>query len=170
MEFVLHPAVLQGLGLILTTDLSIAAPHAALLSAAGKPIPPAIRVRLLVDTGATSSCVRHNIAEAAGLKLISASVPVAGVGVVTTGKKYLGRIQFAFPSKIIDGMGHTIWVDTEITSIDLPSPHIDGLIGRDVLSHFELSYSGPTGRTKMRYVPPDQRAPVPPLPAPPKPK
>jgi hypothetical protein len=46
---------------------------------------------------------------------------------------------------------HDVYVDTQVMSGDLKSDRIDGLIGRDVLTHFVMSYDGKTGLVKLRY-------------------
>jgi hypothetical protein len=42
-------------------------------------------------------------------------------------------------------------VETQIMGATLDSNAIDGLIGRDVLTHFMLTYDGKTGEIRMRY-------------------
>lgn len=152
VEFNLDPNALQAVGIILVTNIHIAAPHEALLKAAGRAVPPPITARLLVDTGATKTLVRHEIAEKAGLRLISADSPIHGIGVDTSGRTYLGRVAFSVESKVNPGTQHMFWVDTEIASGSLPVAHIDGLIGRDVLRHFELTVNGNTGKFRMRFL------------------
>lgn len=106
-----------------------------------------------MDTGADTTIVKHEFAERAGLKLINDNVPIHGVGVDTTGRAYMGRIIFGAPSKIVPSVTHTVWVETQIASgnLNLPVDVIDGVIGRDVLTHFQLIYDGKTGQIRMRY-------------------
>lgn len=113
-----------------------------------------IRCKFLIDTGADVCVVKHSIAEKAGLKLINENTPIHGVGVDTTGKTYLGRVLFGTHSKKIPGAMHTIFVDTEIISGELPgcADRIDGLIGRNVLSFFDFRYNGRTGKVTLRYL------------------
>jgi len=110
-----------------------------------------------VDTGADTTIVKHEFAERAGLKLINDNVPIHGVGVDTTGRAYIGRIIFGYQSKIVASVTHTIYVETEIASgsLKLPADVIDGVIGRDVLTHFHFSYDGKTGQVRMRYHRPE---------------
>lgn len=95
--------------------------------------------------------VKHDIAIQAGLKLINANAPLHGVGVDTSGKAYLGRVLFGVPSRLVTGAQHQVYVDTQVLSGDLNSTLIDGLIGRDVLQHFTMTYDGKAGRVTMRY-------------------
>lgn len=151
-EFDFGPAVLARLGPIIDTELGIAQSHADALAAAGQPIPAKVRCRWLIDTGADLCVVKHEIAEAAGLKLINASSPLHGMGVDTSGRMYMGRIWLATPSRCSPGLTHNIFVDTIIASGELKTDRIDGLIGRNVLGAFELRYNGKTGTLKMRYL------------------
>jgi hypothetical protein len=153
MEFRFEPPVLQGMGPVIETYVRITQEHADLLNQEGQPIPQPVRCRLLLDTGANRSMVKHEIAEQAGLKLISSGHPIHGVGVDTTGKVYMGRISFICASKVDSRVTHNIWVDTLIMSGSLhDSKIIDGLIGRDVLSYFDFRYNGRTGDFTLQYL------------------
>ena len=155
MEFHLEPQILQGMGPVIETQVGISEKHAELLRQEGLPVPEPIRCRLLIDTGASRSLVKHGIAEQAGLKLISSGYPIHGVGVDTTGKVYMGKISFICKSKVDPRVTHTIWVDTLIMSGSLhESKVIDGLIGRDVLSRFDFRYNGLTGKFTLQYLKP----------------
>jgi predicted aspartyl protease len=156
-----NPIVLQGLGPIINTDLTINSAHREALAQAGQAIPPPVRCRFLIDTGADGTVVKHEFADKAGLKLINASHPLHGVGVDTTGRVYIGRIVFSLESKIAQDTRHTIFIDTQIQSANLASDRIDGLIGRDVLRHFTLTFDGHSGQVKMRYHRPDVPTAVP---------
>jgi len=138
-------------GPIITTGLTVTQAHADALKAAGNPVPPAVSCRFLIDTGADGCVVKHEFAVNAGLKLINANSPLAGVGVDTTGKTYIGRVLFGVASKIIQGVQHQMAVDTQVMSGDLKTTMFDGLLGRDVLRHFALTYCGKTGRVTMKY-------------------
>ncbi|MBI3810883.1 MAG: retropepsin-like domain-containing protein [Nitrospirae bacterium] len=153
MEFHFEPQILQGMGPVIETDVGISEKHAELLRQEGLPIPPPVRCRLLIDTGASRSMVKHEIAERAGLKLINSSYPIHGVGVDTTGKVYMGRISFICKSKVDPRVTHTAWIDTLIMSGSLhDSRIIDGLIGREVLSRFDFRYNGNVGDFTLRYL------------------
>jgi hypothetical protein len=104
-----------------------------------------------VDTGADTTIVKHEFADRAGLKLINDNVALHGIGVDTTGRTYMGRIIFGALSKIVEGITHTFWVETQIASGTLDLPTLDGVIGRDVLTHFTLIYDGHSGQVRMRY-------------------
>lgn len=137
---------------IITTDIGISKAHAYALNAAGLPALPKVQYRFLIDTGADGYLVKHKIAERAGLKLINSNQQIHGIGVDTTGKIYMGAVFFGFPSKITPGIVHNIEINTQIMSGTLQSDNFDGLLGRDVLSKFEMRYNGKTGRVTMKYL------------------
>ncbi|MBI2607190.1 MAG: aspartyl protease family protein [Deltaproteobacteria bacterium] len=154
LEFGISPNALQGAGPIIVTYVGITNAHKAALEAEGKPVPKHVKCRLLIDTGATTTMVAHDIAELAGLKLISTNVPVHGVGVDTSGRAYLGQVLFVSASKKNPDAQHVMSVDTKILSGEFPMARdrIDGLIGRDVLRFFDFRYNGETGVFSMRYL------------------
>jgi hypothetical protein len=155
LEFTYEPpGLLTFFGPVLETDLTIAESHRAALEAAGAAIPAPVRCRFLLDTGADGTVVKHEFAIRAGLKLISDSHPLHGIGVDASGKAYLGRIVFSCKSRIDPNSVQHVFVDTQIASGTLQSDQIDGLIGRDVLQHFELTYNGRTGTVRMRFYRP----------------
>lgn len=139
-------------GPLIDTTITITDQHKEALAKSGLIIPEPVRARFLIDTGADGCVVKHEIAEKAGLKLINPSSPLHGVGVDTTGKTYFGRIVFGCESRRFPGNFHHYAVDVEIQSGNLNTDRIDGLIGRNVLGHFETIYNGMTGRVTMRII------------------
>lgn len=152
MTFSYNTNQLAGFGPIINTYITITDSYKQVLEKAGLQIPKPVRCRFLIDTGAHKSLVKHEIAEKSQIKLISTHNSIKGVGVDATGKSYIGRILFVCDSKKVPGAKHNISVDTEITSGTLNNTQIiDGLIGRDVLHHFELIYNGKTGKVVLAY-------------------
>ena len=155
LELDYDPADLAFNGPIINTDLTITDSHKEALIQAGETVPPPVRCRFLIDTGADGSFVGHEFAERAGLKLINPNAPIVGIGVDSTGKAYLGRISFIIPSKTVSGGKHSVHIDTQIASGTLEpnvANKIDGLIGRDVLHYFDFNYNGRTGKVIMKYL------------------
>jgi Aspartyl protease len=155
LEFKYAPGALGYHGPIINTGLTINAAHREALMQAGQTIPPPVTCRFLIDTGSDGCVVKHEFAVRAGLKLINDNYPLRGVGIDTTGKAYMGRILFGQPSRIIAGAMHSMFVDTQVVSGNLEGDLFDGLIGRDVLSHFQLSYDGKTGIVRMKWHRPE---------------
>lgn len=156
MEFSFGQNNLQGGGPILETQLHIAQSHQDALTARGLPIPEPVRCRLLIDTGADICMVKHEIAERAQFRLINSNAPMHGVGVDTTGRRYMGRVLFSVESKSVAGVHHVMWIDATIASGEFTpglAARIDGVIGRDVLRHFEMHYNSPTEIVTLKYHP-----------------
>ena len=151
LDFEFGTGPLKFTGPIINTSLTVTPAHADALKQAGRPVPAPVVCRFLIDTGADGCVVKHEFAVRAGLKLINDNAPLHGVGVDTTGKAYMGRVIFGADSRVVAGAQHFIYVDTQVTSGNLETTHLDGLIGRDVLQHFTLTYDGKSGRVTMRY-------------------
>ena len=143
-------------GPIISTTLTITDEHKAVLGKAGLPIPDPVICRFLIDTGADLCMVKHEFAQAAGLKLINANSPIHGVGIDSTGKTYMGRIAFACNSRVSPGVLHQFAIDTQILSGELMGAllgaKLDGLIGRNVLQSFDMNYNGMTGKVEMKFI------------------
>lgn len=153
MRFQFDPAALRFLGPVIHTDVWIADSHARALKGANQELPKPVLCRFLIDSGAYSTIVKHEIAERAALKLINTSSPLRGVGEDHTGRTYFGRFLFSVSSQVAPGTKHIVAVETEITSATLPhAQFFDGLIGRGVLNFFDLRYNGVNGEITMRYL------------------
>ena len=147
------PRQLQAYGPIIGANILVASAQAQKLTAEGHPVPPPVPCRLLIDTGATATVVKHEIAEKAGLSLVNASVPAKGIGFDPTGRLYFGRVLVRFD---VNHKGQQVsqdtWAEVLIQSAKFDDcPHMDGVLGRDVLSFFDMTYSGPTGLLTLRY-------------------
>ena len=103
LEFDYEPGVLRYQGPVILTDLTITEAQRQAHEKANQPIPPPVKCRFLIDTGADGTVVKHEFAERAGLKLISDNSPLHGVGVDTTGRAYVGRILFGAESRVVHG-------------------------------------------------------------------
>jgi hypothetical protein len=64
----------------------------------------------------------------------------------------MGRIIFGCKSLVAPEILHQFAIDAEIQSGNLPTDRIDGLIGRNVLHSFELTYNGLTGKVIMKFI------------------
>jgi predicted aspartyl protease len=149
-----QPQTLSFFGPVIVTNLTITDVHRKAMEAAGQRPPAPVQCRFLLDTGADGTVVKHEIAERAGLKLISENTPLHGVGIDTTGRTYMGRVLFVVQSRISTVARHTVAVETRVMGAKLESDQIDGLIGRDVLQHFEFTYDGHEGFVRLRYYRP----------------
>ena len=147
------PNWLTARGPIIKAIIEVAPSHKLLLQSKGLPVPKPVVARLLLDTGASSTVVSHQLAEKAGLALISENSPLHGVGVDTSGKTYFGEVclQFRDENNKLERISKTC----QISAASLPaqtSEYMDGLLGRDFLAGFEVTYNGVTGIVSFQFV------------------
>jgi hypothetical protein len=149
-----NPKQLFAYGPVVTAYIEIPESMKLARKALGKPVPDPVLCRMLVDTGATRSYVTPSIALLADLPIIDDDIEIIGVGQTSRGKRHFARMTLKF-KKITRGreIVKSVVVNSEVTSGALPkAPHIDGLIGRDVLSHFRFTYNGESGSVTFQYL------------------
>jgi len=151
--FNISPQSLALDGPIIHTNIHISGPQQEYLNNNKIPIPPEIRCRFLIDTGADFTVVKNSIAAQAQLAVIKTNFLLQGIGQNQSGKLFLGRIIFRSPSTKYTNLVHSSWVDTSIAAGDFPHWNkFEGIIGRDVLQHFRFSYSGRSGEFTLQYL------------------
>ena len=126
-------------GPILQILVYASAPRRAALKAAGMPIPKPISINVLVDTGASSTCVDSS-------QLAKLGIPPSGlidVHTPSTGSTPVQLSQFDVDLGVVldNGKFHLISTLPVIES-NFVSPGVDGLLGRDVLSQGILIFNG----------------------------
>ena len=131
----LGPNVLQQTGPVIEVQVAVPTALEQLLRQNNQPIPPPIRGRALIDTGATISSV-----DDASIR----SLNVSPVGLINTGTAGGPQQQNMYPARFILGVG---WVFefSRVTGSNLTGTGLIALIGRDVLSRTLMVYNGPLG-------------------------
>ncbi len=87
--------ILAQLGPLSQIELQVAEADRRALDAIGEPIPAPVKGRALIDTGASISAVRTEIAERLGLHMVG-DVPLVGQsGVSNRAPVYYGEIRFS---------------------------------------------------------------------------
>jgi hypothetical protein len=119
--------------------ISVSAPYADLLKKGAKPVPTPIRVRLLLDTGAKSTCLDPSIFK-------SLSLSPTGTTFIRTPST--GQVPFACNTydvsiTILHTSAHLFRGSLPVMEADFRAQGIDGLLGRDVLSDCLVIYDGP---------------------------
>ncbi len=125
-------------GPIIQVSIGVSVMHYDAMVAAGmSPITP-IKVNLLVDTGASSTNIDTNIIKKLGIMptgTVSVHTPSTGA---TPKEMDLYAVSMFIsgygPMKVIQAM--------PVIATDFSSQGIDGLLGRDVLSHAHMTYDG----------------------------
>ena len=120
------------------------------LRAALRPVPPAMNLRALLDTGAEMSCVDVSIIQALSLPLhgmTPVNLPV--MGGLTIGAQHEAGLTIVHPS----GNPVLNLLVSDLVMIELPLRALgyQALIGRDVLAECHFQYHGPKGKFRLSY-------------------
>ena len=126
--------------------IGVGAVHAAALVRAGRPVPPALVVRALIDTGAKRTCVDARVIAA----LDVLSTDVRHVRTVATGPMPL--VTRVFNLAIMGGPASAV-INPELAVLEANLAHhgIDCLLGRDALQSCVLVYDGPARRFSLAF-------------------
>lgn len=124
-------------------EIRIAVPQAveAIFASSGQPAPSPVSVTAMIDTGASGTVIQAGIAARLGLN------PVGVVAINTPSSTGVLCAQYAvrliFPNNVVG--------EAVVTEAPLTGQHIQGLIGRDVLSQAVLVYIGYTNQFTMSF-------------------
>lgn len=128
------PIALQNFGAVIPVTITHPKVIASAMQKEGKPI-PAKNITALLDTGAFGCVILPEIAQELGLKQTGFQ-KVTSVQDEQERPAYFARIQFQW------GKGK----DIQVVACPLKSNQYQCLIGRDILLHWQLIYSGQMGR------------------------
>ena len=133
-SFTTQVADLQAIGPVVQgLRVAVGSPVEEALKRAAQPVPGAVELTALIDTGATATVIQQGVAAQLGLK------PVGVVRIHTPSSSDVPCYQYAvrllFPNNV---------VAEGVTAIEAPlvGQDIQVLIGRDVLAHGVLVYIG----------------------------
>jgi hypothetical protein len=151
------PEALFATGPLLPATWSVPFVLREALAAAALPLPEPVSGALLIDSGASVTCISAGAAEALALQptRVSRSYGAAGIHVNAV---YLVRLEIV----VLDGSsghGTTVAWEQEARAIpDLDHIGVDGinaglvgLLGRDVLRHSRFSYDGIEGTVDITF-------------------
>ncbi len=123
---------LQALGPLVEMRVWIGTPVEEALSKSGTSLPDPVPVKAMIDTGATGSVIQPEIAKKLGLQ------PVGVAKISTPSSENVQCYQYAvrliFPNNVI--------VEAIVVEAPLKGQQIQCLVGRDVLAHGVLIYTG----------------------------
>jgi Aspartyl protease len=127
-------------GPLLKVLIGISGPRHNALVAAGQAVPSPQLADLLIDTGASQTCIDLKFIGQLGLQ------PTGSVSVHTPSTGSVAQSMSAYDVGIvvhgIAGATHVLPVHS-IIACDFSQQGIDGLLGRDILASSRLTYSGP---------------------------
>lgn len=126
-------------GPLIEVYVGVSTPHRDALVKAQAPVPPAILCRLLVDTGASCTCVDPDITKQLNLSprgSVSVHTPSTGAGNTHTCAQYDVSLM------LVHSSFRRVFTAIPVLASSLSHQGIDGLLGRDVLSKCLLVYNG----------------------------
>jgi len=138
-------------GLVANAIIAVSHARRVALTALQQPVPNAISVRLLVDTGASHTCIDPSVLQSLGLT----PTGIATVNTPTTGTQPQNQDQYDI-SLLIPG-SHPTHFPLVVPNIPvicaqfLQAQGFHGLLGRDVLSRCILIYNGPASMFTVAY-------------------
>lgn len=123
---------LQQIGPVVEITLTPSVAYIQTLGLTGQQI-PALRLHALIDTGATSSVVSAGFVQQLGIS------PVGTTFINTPSSTNVRCLQYDVRMLLVNNVGIPSLI---ITEAPLQGQHIQCLIGRDVLAHGVLIYTG----------------------------
>ena len=129
-------------GPILDAAVLVSPARQAALEVAGSPVPPLVRVRALLDTGASCSAVEQDVLDSLGLS------PTGEAEILTPSTGRIPQKTFTYDVCIGIFAGrpgdlHFVSSTVQVTAADLYAGQgIHMLIGRDILANCIFSYNG----------------------------
>jgi hypothetical protein len=126
-------------GPLIPLVLMVSTPRRNALISAGLPVPKPVVIQVLVDTGASCSCIESSQLAKLGIS----PTGVIAVHTPSTGSAPVQLKQFDVDLGIVLDDGKFQFIETlPVIESQFPSQNIDGLLGRDVLSRGILIYNG----------------------------
>ncbi len=134
-------------GAVVDVLIGVSNPRAQALQAAGQAIPPPIHVRLLIDTGASGTCVVSGLLAPLGL------TPRGQVSIWTpsTGTTAVHCDQYEVSITLLHHGINFIIPTCSLTECQPLGGTIQGLLGRDILAHCLLTYHGQVGWFSLSF-------------------
>lgn len=130
-------------GALVEVEVSVPAAVADAMRAQGQEVPPPQKALALIDTGASISGLKPEIASGARLVQTS-SVTVSGVVGSQDRPIYAATITLPEYGVTLDAI--------DVAGVDLPQQNINFLLGRDVLEKMVLTYKGNQGAFTLQQA------------------
>ncbi len=154
------PDVLERFGATLAATWRVPDAIAGSLRTSALPVPAPIAGHLLVDTGATGTCVALDVAEELGLIPVNIRQSY-GVGGLHQNNVYAITLDLSFGTP--GGVIHTLSATIEALGVPELGKHakelrvdgapirMTGLLGRDVMRFATIKYCGRTGKVDYEF-------------------
>jgi aspartyl protease len=134
-------------GCVVGLYVGVSAPRAEALAKASLPVPQAVQMRALIDTGATGTVIHAPLVKPLGL------TPTGTVPVHTpsTAGKALPCLQYDVLLAIFHPKGSLVLGTMPVIAADLTGTGTEGLIGRDVLGGCLFIYDGVASQFSLAF-------------------
>lgn len=134
---------MQRNGPVLNVVISIPSPLADALQVEGQQLPVPVTGKILIDTGASRTCVDKAALAKLGINPIGRTEIMTPSG---KAKQALYPATFAFPGTPLPTIEFS-----SVIGADLVAQNLIALLGRDVLTGFVYVYNGPGGYITLAY-------------------
>jgi len=135
-------------GPILTAYITVSEGKAAALKEASQPVPKAVEIRALVDTGASCTCVDPTVLRSLSLT----PTGIVSVNTPSTGATPHSANQYDVGLAIPNGRAPLFLQTVPVVESELLSAQgFHALIGRDILEHCLLVYNGKEGLFSLAF-------------------
>jgi len=135
-------------GPVVDVHIGVSEPKRIALIAAGQPVPPPESCRLLIDTGASLTCIDSWVIQQLGLSPTGAAsfhTPSTSAGNAHSCNQYDVFLSIQHP--VLARMFHA----TPVFESAFKHQGIDGLLGRDILQHCLFIYNGELGICTLSF-------------------
>jgi len=153
-------AMLVQNGPLVTVSWAIPENKIRALALGGKPVPAAVSGTMLIDTGASQTCIDIDIAEELGLDVVGRRSGF-GFGGHHTSPVYnavllipAGDVVLAHSRTVMgirEMQAHFAKTNPDFKRQGLPTRMV-GLLGRDLMSIMEMTYDGPRARWQVKFA------------------
>lgn len=142
--------ILEPDGALVDVEIGWSDSGARTLRASLQPVPPPVRARAVLDSGAEATCVDASLIQSLGLSLSGVTpANLPAFGGLTLGVQRDASLTMLHPS---GNVRRCLVVRTLLViELSLSGLGFQVLIGRDVLSLCRFLFDGPRGRFKLGY-------------------
>jgi hypothetical protein len=142
--------ILQREGALVAVEIGLSRSEVRRLRNAARPIPAAVSLRALLDTGAECSCVDPQAVATLALPLKNIGLAnIPAVGGLTPITQHDASLTIIHPSG--NARDNLVIGDLPLAEVPLAALGYEVLIGRDVLRWCRFLYNGPGGRFRLSY-------------------
>jgi hypothetical protein len=145
-----HGASTPDRGPLIRVRVGLTRPDQAARRAAGQPIPSAVELLALLDTGAEGSCLDDRVvARLDPTPRDYGLVNYAAAGGLTPSVLY--EVELTIPHPTAPRPHWLVVPDLEVEGVDLSGAGCDAILGRDVLARCVFTYDGLTDSFTLSY-------------------